>query len=108
MDKLIGLFGDSINYLKINKGKSFSFDLINEFHSYLDDISKRTNDLKQLTSKKKFNDEEIKIKEKEESESEYYYKIEKLKKMLEERDNELRTVNQKHYYVFGSRNIQRD
>ena len=52
MDNLIDLFGKSITYVKKNNGKNFSSDLTNEFHSYLDDISKRAKDLKQLSSKK--------------------------------------------------------
>ena len=52
MDKLIDLFGKSITYVKKNNGKNFSSDLANEFHSYLDDITKRAKDLKQLSSKK--------------------------------------------------------
>ena len=52
MDKLIDLFGKSITYVKKNNGKNFSSDLANEFHSYLEDITKRAKDLKQLSSKK--------------------------------------------------------
>ena len=52
MDNLIDLFGKSITYVKKNNGKNFSSDLANEFHSYLDDITKRAKDLKQLSSKK--------------------------------------------------------
>ena len=94
MDELIALFSKSISYVKMNKGKSYSFDLTNEFYYYLDDISKRAKDLKHLTSKKKSKDEEIKVQEKAESESEYFFKIEELKKLLEEKENELNSANQ--------------
>jgi len=52
MDNLIDLFGKSIIYVENNKGKNLSFELANEFYSYLDDISKREEDLKKLSSKK--------------------------------------------------------
>ena len=52
MDNLIDLFGKSITYVKKNNGKNFSSDLANEFHSYLDDMSKTAKDLKQLKKKK--------------------------------------------------------
>ena len=94
VDNLIDLFGKSIAYVKNNKGKNLSFDLIKEFYSYLDDISKRAEDLKQLSSKKKSKEEELKIKEKEESVSKYYLKIETLKKTLEEKENELNSTNE--------------
>ena len=94
VDNLIDLFGKSIAYVKNNKGKNLSFDLIKEFYSYLDDISKRAEDLKQLSSKKKSKEEELKIKEKEESVSKYYLKIETLKKALEEKENELNSTNE--------------
>ena len=95
MDELITLFSKSIFYVKKNNGKSYSFDLTNEFYSYLDDISKRTKNLKELVSKKKYNEEEIKNKEKAESNSEYYFKIEQLKKLIEEKNSELNLVNEK-------------
>ena len=88
MDNLIHAFGGSITYVKNNNGKNLSFELSNEFYSYLDDISKRAKDLKQLSSKTKTN-EEIKINEKEESEQEYFSKIETLKKILKEKEKEL-------------------
>ncbi len=83
MDNLISLFGKSIIYVKNNNGQNLSFELTNEFYSYLDDISKRAKDLKLLSSKKKSKEEELKIKEKEDSESKYYLKIETLKKTLD-------------------------
>ena len=47
-----------------------------------------------LTSKKKSKEEEIKVKEKAESESEYFFKIEELKKPIEEKESELNSANQ--------------
>jgi len=93
MDELIDAFGRSFTYVKNNNGKNLSFKLSNEFYSYLDDISKRAKDLKQLSSKIKTK-EEIKIKEKKESEREYYLQIATLKKILKEKENELKSINE--------------
>lgn len=75
--------------------KAISFELINNLYKYLDDISNRNNNLKSIISKKKFKKEEFEIKEKENRDAAFNYQIEKLRKLLEEKDKELNLMSEK-------------
>ena len=75
--------------------KAISFELINNLYKYLDDISNRNNNLKSIISKKKFKKEEFEIKEKENRDAAFNYQIEKLRKLLEEKDKELNSMSEK-------------
>ena len=96
LEKLINSLQFSITQITGKIGKNHSFILINGFNQYLDEFSDKIKSLKQVLSKKKFQDEEIKIKEKEED---IYKKlsseIEKLKKQLEGKGKELEMECQK-------------
>ena len=95
LDQLISLFSASVNYVKNIDRKAISFELINNLYKYLDDISNRNNNLKSIISKKKFKKEEFEIKEKENRDAAFNYKIEKLRKLLEEKDKELNSMSEK-------------
>ena len=95
LDHLISLFSASVDYVKNIDRKAISFELINNLYKYLDDISNRNNNLKSIISKKKFKKEEFEIKEKENRDAAFNYQIEKLRKLLEEKDKELNSMNEK-------------
>lgn len=95
LDHLISLFSASIDYVKNIDRKAISFELINNLYKYLDDISNRNNNLKSIISKKKFKKEEFEIKEKENRDAAFNYQIEKLRKLLEEKDKELNLMSEK-------------
>lgn len=95
LDHLISLFSASVNYVKNIDRKAISFELINNLYKYLDDISNRNNNLKSIISKKKFKKEEFEIKEKENRDVAFNYQIEKLRKLLEEKDKELNLMSEK-------------
>ena len=95
LDHLISLFSASVDYVKNIDRKAISFELINNLYKYLDDISNRNNNLKRIISKKKFKKEEFEIKEKENRDAAFNYQIEKLRKLLEEKDKELNSMNEK-------------
>jgi chromosome segregation ATPase len=95
LDQLISLFSASVNYVKNIDRKAISFELINNLYKYLDDISNRNNNLKSIISKKKFKKEEFEIKEKENRDAAFNYQIEKLRKLLEEKDKELNSMSEK-------------
>jgi len=95
LDQLISLFSASVDYVKNIDRKAISFELINNLYKYLDDISNRNNNLKSIISKKKFKKEEFEIKEKENRDAAFNYQIEKLRKLLEEKDKELNLMSEK-------------
>jgi chromosome segregation ATPase len=95
LDQLISLFSASVIYVKNIDRKAISFELINNLYKYLDDISNRNNNLKSIISKKKFKKEEFEIKEKENIDAAFNYQIEKLRKLLEEKDKELKSMSEK-------------
>ena len=83
LEQLITSLKSSITQIKENNGKNHSnhsFKLINEFYQYLDDFSEKIKNLKQVVSKKKYQEEEIKSNEKEDIYNKLNFQIECLKK----------------------------
>ena len=98
LEQLITSLKSTITQIKKNNGKNqsnSSFKVINEFYLYLDEFSEKIKNLKQVVSKKKYQEEEIKLKEKEDIYNKLSFEIESLKKQLEEKGNELKDAYQK-------------
>ena len=95
LDKIITTFKSSIDYIMKNNPKKVSKEIINEFYKYLDGFSLSIKKVKEITSQKKSQREEQKIKKNEEIEAEYKSTIEKLKKIIEEKENDLSKAYEK-------------
>ena len=89
LEELIISLKSAVTQIKENNGKNRTFNLINEFYQYLKKFSEKINNLKQVVSKKNFEEGEIKLKEKEDIYKELTFKIETLKKQLEEKGKDL-------------------
>ena len=95
LDKIITTFKSSIDYIMKNNPKKVSKEIINGFYKYLDGFSLSIKKVKEITSQKKSQREEQKIKKNEEIEAEYKSTIEKLKKIIEEKENDLSKAYEK-------------
>ena len=92
LEKVCSSLDFSIQYIKLNKGTNYSFNLIYEFHQYLDEFSKTIMSLKDVTSKKQSKEEEIKQKENENKINQFEIKIQNLLKALEQKEKELESA----------------
>ena len=95
LDTIITTFKSSIDYIMKNNPKKVSKEIINGFYKYLDGFSLSIKKVKEITSQKKSQREEQKIKKNEEIEAEYKSTIEKLKKIIEEKENDLSKAYEK-------------
>lgn len=95
LDKIITTFKSSIDYIMKNNPKKVSKEIINGFYKYLDGFSLSIKKVKEITSQKKSQREEQKIKKNEEIEAEHKSTIEKLKKIIEEKENDLSKAYEK-------------
>lgn len=95
LNKIITTFKSSIDYIMKNNPKKVSKEIINGFYKYLDGFSLSIKKVKEITSQKKSQREEQKIKKNEEIEAEYKSTIEKLKKIIEEKENDLSKAYEK-------------
>ena len=92
LEKVCSSLDFSIQYIKLNKGTNYSFNLIYEFHQYLDEFSKTIMSLKDVTSKKQSKEEEIKQKENENKINQFEIKIQNLLKAKEQKEKELESA----------------
>ena len=93
LEKLIVLFEKSIVYIRPTKDHCETFAVLNNFYEYLDNNLKKITELKKVVSNKLSKKEEQEVLNTEVAE--YVLKIETLQKILEEKEKENYSLNEK-------------